>query len=198
MKDVMLSIHPAHVENICTVIGEKNGKPIYKKSIEVRKSRPKIETPFRVFIYMTAGNASYPIKIDGYPYMCHNNGGQDVIGEFVCDRIDEYLCKEYEWEDGDVSLEYRIRSVEGEKTCLDYDEIREYGNEKPLYFWHISDLKIYDKPKKLSEFYTRCNISENKCKLCDDCFDREDSYGRHYAVKKIIRPPQSWCYVEGE
>lgn len=201
MKKVLISTKPKWCEDIASD----------KKKIEVRKSRPKIEIPFKCLIYCTKDK--YEHLYDLRPYTNgtlslsvtkHNstslvagdywNG--KVIGEFVCDRIDRYLCEEYEWEDGQNSLEYRIRSVEGRKTCLDYDELREYGNEKPLYFWHISDLKIYDNPKELSEFYTRCNIPESKCKLCDNCFDREDSYGRQYAVKQLTRPPQSWCYVE--
>lgn len=64
------------------------------------------------------------------------------------------------------------------------------------YAWHISDLKIYDKPKELSEFFAKCRISDKKCRLCNNCFEREDSYGRYYAVKKLTRPPQSWCYVQ--
>ena len=145
---------------------------------------------------MTAGNASYPIKIDGYPYMCHNNGGQTVIGEFICDRIDEYLCQEYEWEDGQISLEYRIRSVEGRKTCLEYDEIRDYGNEKPLYFWHISNLKIYDTPKALREFIkpTDCESIIAKDVLCNTCCLCADFCSKK--PKRITRPPQSWYYAE--
>ncbi|MBR2448932.1 MAG: hypothetical protein IKB30_02295 [Clostridia bacterium] len=190
MKDVMLSIHPEHVENICTVIGEKNGKPIYKKSIEVRKSRPKIETPFRVFIYMTAGNASYPIKIDGYPYMCHNNGGQDVIGEFVCDRIDEYNYRLTTFEQVYDRRHY-ISKSELENTCLSISEINDYLKGNKAYFWHISDLKIYDKPKELSEFFHACK--QPKGTDCSQCIDRREK--TCYSIK---RPPQSWCYVEGE
>ena len=43
MKSVLISIQPKWVEKICR--GEK--------TIEVRKSRPKLETPFKVYIYQT-------------------------------------------------------------------------------------------------------------------------------------------------
>ena len=137
MKSVLISIRP----NWCELIASG------KKTIEVRKTRPKIETPFKCYIYETNW------KDNTYWKNKHKGKLGKVIGEFVCDRIDEYLCEEYEWGDGDISLEYRIRFVEGMKTCLEYDEIREYGKEKPLYFWHISELKIYDEPKELGEFY---------------------------------------------
>lgn len=206
MKEILLSIHPQHCNNILLGL----------KEIEVRKSRPKIEPLFKCYIYETT--AKYKTRLLGLNCTCQGRG--KVIGEFVCDRIDEYLCEEYEWEDGDISLEYRIRTVEGEKTCLEYDEIREYGNEKPLYFWHISDLKIYDKTKELSEFRKpfkydgdglRCctkeelediyewdcetlfnnkypNFDFENCK-CEDCPKAKDFY-------RLKLAPQSWCYVE--
>lgn len=53
MKSVLISIQPKWCELICTVIGNENGKPIYKKTVEIRKTRPSIETPFKVYIYCT-------------------------------------------------------------------------------------------------------------------------------------------------
>ena len=80
MKSVLISIQPKWCELIAS--GEK--------TVEVRKTRPKLETPFKCYIYMTAGNAVYPVTINGAPYTCSNVGGKCVIGEFVCVRIDEY------------------------------------------------------------------------------------------------------------
>lgn len=76
MKSVLISIRPEWCEKIASG----------KKTIEVRKTRPKCETPFKCYIYMTAGNAVYPVTINGNPYICSNNGGKQVIGEFLCDR----------------------------------------------------------------------------------------------------------------
>ena len=122
---------------------------------------------------------------DGDEYQCLNGR---IIGEFVCDKVEKYSTS---WLDGEDRL--------NETACLDDADIMDYMNgytDRIFYGWHISDLKIYDKPKELSEFYAKCNIPESKCKLCDNCFDREDYYGRHYAVKKITRPPQSYMFVE--
>lgn len=73
-KAVMLSIRPKWVEKIA------NGE----KAIEVRKTRPKLATPFKAYLYVTAGNLSYRCP-NGM--ICHCNGGREVIGEFVCDCI---------------------------------------------------------------------------------------------------------------
>lgn len=216
MKSVLISIQPKWVEKICHEIGNENGKPIYEKVVEVRKTRPKIETPFKCYIYCTNGTQLVDVRKEkiyldvNKPFLLTNGKSNNVtcstppqvnrkvIGEFVCDKIDEYLCGEYEWGDGDVSLEYRIRSVEGMKTCLEYDEIREYGKEKPLYFWHISDLKIYDKPKELSEFKVECptkNQINGDCNFCK--YMKFSYYGKHPKCNAYLkRPPQSWCYVE--
>ena len=70
-KAVMLSIRPKWCEKIAS--GEK--------TIEVRKTRPKLETPFKCYIYETQGWW----KRDGL--RAFRLGGR-VIGEFTCDRID--------------------------------------------------------------------------------------------------------------
>ena len=166
-KAVLISINPKWCELIASG----------KKTIEVRKTRPKLETPFKCYIYMTAGNASYPVVKNGKPYVCHNNGGREVIGEFVCDAIFPMLV---EYSDPESRLALR----EFPFTCLTDKQIMDYlGNGKEGYGWHISNLVIYDKPKELSEFYSyNCGVKF------------EDGYPM--PTHEIKRPPQSWYYVE--
>ena len=53
MSSVLISTRPKWCEKICHKIGkDENGKPIYEKRIEVRKSAPK-EVPFKAYIYCT-------------------------------------------------------------------------------------------------------------------------------------------------
>ena len=77
------------------------------------------------------------------------------------------------------------------------------GSKEHIFGWHISDLKIYDKPKELSEFYGKCNEG------CEDCYlwqnvrvnsEEFDMYcsSKYYGHITLKRPPQSWCYVESE
>ena len=191
MKAVLISIQPKWCEKIAS--GEK--------TIEVRKTVPSLERPFKCYIYCTKTVRDKKVffaeeTFDGKKgkWAIPHVGNGKVIGEFVCDRVDGYLCEKYEWDDGDVSLEYRIRTVEGQKTCFEYDEIREYGNEKTLYFWHISNLKIYDKPKALSEFRKPCPYTDGSYCLEDKCEHYCNYNGNCYFRVEI--PPQSWCYVE--
>lgn len=189
MRAVLLSIHPKYCELIASG----------KKVVEVRKQKPKIETPFKVYIYMTAGHASYPVKIDGVPMICHNNGGQTVIGEFVCDYILDFTLDPY----GHHS--YFISDDDFEDTCLTlFEELWEYGKGKTLYGWHISNLIIYDKPKELSEFVRLCPEREKgritaKCLNCAHYFENAAEFCAGCDCDgeiHIARAPQSYCFVE--
>lgn len=197
MKSVLISIQPRWCELIAT--GEK--------TLEVRKTRPKLETPFKCYIYCTkAGEllsySSYcGFDMDDFRKDFRANG--NIIGEFTCDRIDVNTphCL--------VVKEDREKATAG--SCLTAREIRDYlrGSQisynlstLPDFFcWHISNLKIYDEPKKIGEF---CFPVEKYCKpgLCGGCPKEEipDEYGDIMFdcewKRPLSRPPQSWCYVE--
>lgn len=172
MKSVLISIKPKWVEKIVT--GEKK--------IEVRKTIPKIETPFKCYIYMSQGNLK---DLGSYSEWIYKNR-MKVIGEFFCNKIDEYTFSRYE-------AEYRITHVEQKLMCLNYPEMIQYGKGETLYGWHISDLKIYDKPKELGEFKISCN----RINLCGCDCNRFTGKPWDICNDKITRPPQSYMYVEG-
>lgn len=194
MKSVLISIQPQWCELIASG----------KKTIEVRKSAPK-EVPFKAYIYMTATKER--CRFWEYITAYQNNkgdilnGSQKVIGEVICDKV-------YKFEpDGEYyTYGYDIDDDSLEETCLTREDLTTYGKGKTLYGWHISDLKIYDKPKELGEFYTICNkygddscgdcpyLAVEQCSFpCDDCVDTWCSVDN---IKPITRPPQSWCRVE--
>lgn len=188
-RAVLISIRPKWCEKI--VLGQK--------TIEVRKTRPKMGMPFKCYIYCTSGRPDLNIPISPERLMqdyldtgsmqslnCPLGNGK-VIGEFVCDRIYE-ICKrgipenfDYcylsldEWGNDDVEAEIKAISA----SCVSKKELNAYGDSKPvLYGWHISNLKVYDEPKKLSEFTGL----------------RKTKFGMEPVT--ITRPFQSWGYVE--
>ena len=129
---------------------------------------------------MTAGNASYPVMKNGAPYICHNNGGQVVIGEFVCD----YILHWCHMANADIAEA---------QSCVRREDISQYSNGKAVYGWHISDLVIYGDPKPLSKFMKPC---ENDL-YCESCAMHSEFSGKCGNKALVIsRPPQSWCYVE--
>ena len=160
MKSVLISIRPQWCEFIASG----------KKTIEVRKTRPKLETPFKCYIYCTN---SRPYLVWGDVFrgnreteFTHLTGYNrkdaekiwdvfkgKVMGEFVCDT---FVVDKTFGHDALFNAAACITDVEAAAYCLNAE----------MYGWHISELEIYDTPKKLSEF-------------------------------GLTRAPQSWCYVEG-
>ena len=131
-KAVMLSIKPKWCVRIA--IGEK--------TIEVRKTRPKIEPPFKCFIYETQAESEIPwVDEDGH-FIYKGRGA--VIGEFVCDKVLD-ICVEIPDE---LQKSYPFPC-----TGMTDREVMGYlGKGKPGFGWHISDLVIYDTPRPLSDF----------------------------------------------
>ena len=158
-KAVLISIQPKWCELIASG----------RKTVEVRKSRPKIDTPFKCYIYCTNNQVFAQSSMEGEYFTAPKSGLREleccgskilngkVIGEFVCDDITKFAI--------DPKLDNLTLMSMANRSCLSKPQLEDYCSDYWLYGWHISDLKIYDKPKELSEF-------------------------------KATRPPQSWCYVE--
>ena len=192
MKSVLISIHPKWCELIASG----------KKTIEVRKTAPK-EAPFKAYIYETYDKKYVDIGICWGNGKCFEHGCEKVIGEFVCDDIKTYYADDFvgaldldgteitEPKDG----EFAYWIPEEKETCLPYVEIIAYGNGKTLYGWHISDLKIYDKPRDLREFRKGGFMTEQQwlAALYPNTHCHYEAWAKRY---EITRPPKSWCYVE--
>lgn len=178
MNEIMLSVRPKWCELIASG----------QKTIEIRKTKPKCDVPFKVYIYCTKPSKKYQTVCgcvvlnsdelfrlptgeikhgSSVEMMMYDNYTTDnflngkVIGEFVCKAI---LPISITYSDTNSKIALR----EFPYTCLTDKEIMDYlGSGKTGYGFHISDIVIYDKPKDLSDFGMK-------------------------------RPPQSWCYVEKE
>jgi predicted transcriptional regulator len=182
-KAVMLSVRPKWCEKII------NGD----KTIEVRKTRPKIDTPFKCYIYCTL--PKYPhedfIATD-YPRPQFYGGGK-VIGEFVCDCVTPLynVCMD-DWK----RLAGGLHNIEKElvnQACLTEANLHTYAGGKNCFAWHISDLRIYDQPRELTAFRRACKNSWY-CESCAMYWENNGTCGNESL--QIKRPPQSWCYVE--
>lgn len=156
---------------------------------------------------------------------------QHIIGEFICDKIEDFYCasvpylkennlgygqfvdngvyKVNGWhesivfERNDRYIETMLNNDDLKEICLSAQELFDYiGVGKHLYSWHISDLKIYGNPKKLSEFKTPpCEKPEKACGNCKWLvkINTPDVYECECYVedgRQITSPPRSWMYVE--
>ncbi len=197
MKSVLISIQPYWV---FLIIARLMGWNIpQEKTVEVRKDYPKAsDWDKRVHIYCSKSKKSFNrIPKQYQPLMAKLLG--KVIGEFVCDRLD--VTYPILIPNTDVAL-YTNEWVLGSKVedaCLALKDISEYGKGKPLYGWHISDLKIYDKPKELGEFKSvkiiRGYHRKDEPKTTGINIERLVHSGR-VRVRYLNRPPQSRCYIE--
>ena len=188
----------------------------------MRKTRPKIETPFRCYIYCTngkfephehlRGNLHYD---DSVLMVCDGKG--KVIGEFVCDEVMPVVGVGFTSQKG---IEYCLRRSDWSVKEFDYaaacfspETLKQYLTGKGSgYSWHISDLKIYDEPKELSEFAIADKEAIRQCKYREQsyysftdtghikngfyCKVKDDWCFGGCKRKALTRPPQSWCYVE--
>lgn len=173
-KAVLISIQPKWCELIASG----------RKTIEVRKTKPNIPTPFKCYIYQTKRTWIYNI------YSKIADWQQKVIGEFVCDGITEYPYETFN--DGEHFMPYG----ELEKICLDGWELYEYLGIKDGYGWHISNLVIYDKPKELGVFQKYGALSYDDWLYGIYNGTSESNYENYLKPFKVVHAPQSWCYVE--
>lgn len=214
-KAVLISIRPEWCDLI--VRG--------KKTIEVRKTRPKLETPFKAYIYCTKApqhlitifkdgeeiedgeiHHGKPVfvKCDKYLPDSIRDKTQMVIGEFTCDDIDR-ITPLTSSIPGD--LEERILG-----SCLTAQQVETYAGWKgwmrladchDAYCWHISDLKIYDQPKPLSSFSRYDFRGMNGTDVCgNEACEHYQPSGSYMLPPTcaingcyLSKPPQSWCYV---
>lgn len=175
-KAVMISIRPKWCEKICR--GEK--------TIEVRKTHPKLETPFKCYIYETQGW----VEKDGI--MAFRLGGR-VIGEFTCDRIYKLETQSPGGSYSVVGEDKPTTNRVARESCLGLADMHRYLQSKTGYGWHISDLEIYDAPRELGELRRACPNSF----YCESCamYRKDDGTCGNESLQ-IKRAPQSWCYVE--
>jgi predicted transcriptional regulator len=176
MKSVLISIQPKWCELIAS--GEK--------TVEVRKTKPKIEPPFKCYIYCTkdkeklwvSRGSERAFTREKIAAICQAKdvggayqGNGKVIGEFLCDVV--------------ITAEHgRYVVLNAHDTRIENLDLCDYADGKTVYGWNISELVIYDQPKKLSEFRAH------------DVRTYTDEKGYPMPTHEMTRPPQSWCYVE--
>ena len=204
-KAVLISIKPKWCGKIFS--GEKN--------LEFRKTKPRIETSFKCYVYCTAkkerpleiikdGDDVYGVEYHGKPiFIKMPDHGYDVdavihgwekkvIGEITVDRIEEITV--VEWRNVPTAVYGGIPFTDYPDGYLlsggiKLGEYLKYKGDGKVYGWHISDCTLYDKPKDLSGLcYTTDSIERRL---------RGKMWTTMEALNGDVKiPPQSWCYVE--
>ena len=115
---------------------------------------------------------------------CDNAINGKVVASFVVSECEEIkMLKKYVGTYTDYQLQ---------NACIDMNEAKRYSKKKPLFAWHISQLKIFDRPKEIKDF-----VSVNKCNInCPLDAPYECKTKRCIQYCRITKAPQSYCYVE--
>ena len=169
---ILMSIKPKWVEKIL------NGE----KTIEIRKRFPKDYVGW-VYIYCTKDKTT-TINLEtllfGNPKNAIRNG--KVVARFWCDKVEEI---------NKVPLVVIGNYLKN--ACLSVEELQDYSRnyKYKTYAIHITKLEIFDKPKEISELH---KIGYND--YCDMFNESPHILVPHFEDYKIIKAPQSWCYVE--
>ena len=182
MKAILISIQPKWCAEISTL----------KKKVEIRKTKPTGNVPFKCYIYCTKAKEHFSIgggvyatsdtlyrlptgeiKFgDGFELMGDWSGQYDesnflngkVIGEFVCDEITPlFNVATTSWSLLAGNVHEYAKSLV-RMARLTEEEMHSYAKRKNCYAWRISNLVIYDKPRSLGEFYNKC-----KNMHCEGC-----------------------------
>ena len=200
MKSIMTAVSPY----LCEKIASSDCK------ILVKKSAPK-EVPFKAYIYATRPKKFYKCgavstsdellwlangKVemgdgfmfwaDGDEYQCLNGR---IIGEFICDKVYNLVNAFGGIMFADENLNQLEPQLFRDMSCLADEQTADYLGNKDGYGLHITALKIYDKPKELSEF---------RKPFIDYVPPKESKMvNPKIGISEYVnRPPQSWIYVE--
>ena len=202
MQAIMISIQPQWVEKILR--GEK--------TIEIRKTKPKIELPCKVYIYCTKGQELWG---DGTGETWHGideNEDMQLVHELnpTLARLNGKVVAEFTLNEVETIEKNQVynASVVRHNACLNIMQLHDYIKGKRFHAWHIDNLKIYNTPKELSEFRKDLDCDDYPCNKNRDCkynyYDTSegcwacgiDFDGSNCIYKQIKKPPQDWCYVE--
>lgn len=198
MKAVLISIRPEW----CLLI------ILLKKLLEIRKTIPKIEGPFKCYIYCTKNKQFFncggmrlsnedlyrlpngeikcgcSVELMSYgddEYDENNFLNGKVIGEFICDGI----IRNCEMANADIAEQ---------QGCIKREELLKYSNGKELFGWHISALKIYETPKELSEFFSVDNEAVKKCENRERIYNNPDfTNGAMLPGSYLCKDKVDWC-----
>ena len=215
-RAVLLSVRPKYCELIASG----------KKTVEVRKTRPKLETPFKCYIYCTQSELLTKSHLTGGIYVASNKKYKKllerrgnltlsgkVIGEFVCDFIANYEAELWDDETFEYIKEFYEPDDFAEYGEYIYKTIADNGDD----FWKenmlckASCLTVEELREYLGTGFTDFygwHISNlviyDEPKALSKFYNYDTTYNNAFGwafseeEKRVYlkRPPQSWCYVQ--
>lgn len=115
-----------------------------------------------------------------------------IVAQFDCEKVDIIEAVERKNDKpfylgyGNVNYHWGL-----EDTCLSYEQLNLYLENKKGYAIHISNLEIFDKPKELSDY---CVI-DNNVEASSEYRKTQYGYYGELIEKKVFRAPQNMQVV---
>jgi len=164
--------------------------------IDIAKTFPK-ELPCEVFMYCAKKESLKRISGNGFILVRFIGAYKElnglVVGKFTVEKVDVIEYETIEDYSGDIE-DVCMNNQEYEKLCknayLDYEEMNAYSNGGNLLALHITNLVIFDEPKKLSDYYNP-NLYMTLSEICK--YEKNTGDLSSYRIHKA---PQSWQYVK--
>lgn len=191
IKGILLPIRAEYLVRIL------NGE----KTKELRDSLPKDFKEGWIYLYCTKAlprlfNRNSYFVLSKFKDEHKNDLNGKVVARFWFDKYDTIYVMKNEV-DGDyyyVSNDNKINYVDKlylNTLQLTYQNVQYVGTKK-AYAWHIKQLEIFDKPKKLSDFNGRTYEGDETIR--HQYWDEEETLNEIY-LKPLTKAPQSWQYV---
>lgn len=119
----------------------------------------------------------YEIDKDERLYL-NGDKRENLNGKIVCeveiDKVEEIVATKWDVGCGCAYYQFKTKDLL-RKSCLNYIYLNDYLDRNNGYALHLKNLKVFDRPKELSEYYL---LNDNK-----------------YILKSIEKAPQNMCRV---
>jgi predicted transcriptional regulator len=152
--------------------------------------------------YSNKGKARFYTENGFYDEIYRKLNGK-IVAKFMLNKVDKInncgSCFEI------ANESYAYTNAIGNRSCLEFNDMKKYLNNRNGYAWHIDNLEFFNEPMKLREFKYECLKGEkNRCDGCDFYyFNQNESVGTEEeclcdCMPRLTRPFPSWGYAYKE
>ncbi len=119
-----------------------------------------------------------------------------VVAEADCDLVENLKKYEYSFKDGhfyDVLEKACLTSKDLQKYC----HVKIYEEPKDIYAIHLKNVKPFDEPKELSEYFNKKPLSYDDWLygIYSGGKGAKSNYESYLNVFKLKKAPQNMCYL---
>ena len=129
---------------------------------------------------------------------------QKIVCEVEIDKVEEIVATKWDVGCGCAYYQFKTKDLL-QKSCLRYIDLNDYLDRNNGYALHLSNVKVFDKPKNVFEYdvkpkpfktfdgYYITNITYSCTKAPQNMCNVYDNQGNHYVLISIN--PQHLCNI---